>query len=186
MTPIIGFGHRSRVGKDTATGFLNTELRMLGVKALHISFASKLKEISYDLYSWAGMKRPIHYESHPADRQIKLPELGLTPVEVWVAVGNKLREVYPETWVQCALRGQQNAECIIVSDVRYPNEVAAIRSLSGKIYKISRRNVPILDTVTDNALDNFMGWDGIIVNDGTLAELHTEIRALAVLIRGGA
>jgi hypothetical protein len=185
MIPIIGFGHRSRVGKDTCAGFLNTELRMLGTKTVHISFASKLKEVCYDVYGWAGMKRAIHYETNPADRQIKLPELGKTPVEIWVEVGNKLREVYDKTWIQAALRGQQNTQVVIVSDVRYPNELDVIHALGGKVFKVSNSRATVLDTVADNALEgcDINLWDGVIANEGTLAELHTEMRALAVMVR---
>lgn len=185
MIPVVSFGHRSRVGKDTCAGFLNTELRMLGTKTVHVSFASKLKEVCYDLYSWDGMKRAIHYENIPADRQKKLPTIGKTPVEIWVEVGNKLREVYLLTWVQAALRGQMNAEVVIVSDVRYPNEIEAIRLLGGKIYKVTNSRAPILDTVADRALQDLpdTDWDGILVNEGTLAELHTQIRILAGQVR---
>jgi hypothetical protein len=180
MRPIIGFGHRSRVGKDTCSKFLNTELRMAGIKTAHVSFAWKLKEVCYDLYAWAGLKKPIHYENFPADRQIKLPHLNMTPVEIWVAVGNKLREVYARTWIDAALRGQQNVDVVIVSDVRYQNEIDAIKELGGVNYKVIKPDAPILDTVADNALEGFTGWDGIIENVGTLNELYPKVKELSV------
>lgn len=185
MIPAIGFGHRSRVGKDTASKFLNTELRLAGVKTVHVSFAWKLKEICYDLYGWAGLKQPIHYENFPADRQIKLPILGLTPVEIWVAVGNKLREVYPKTWIDLALRGNKNAEFVIVSDVRYQNEVEAIKELGGRVYKIVRPDAAVLDTVADNALENFTGWDALIENNGTQESLYEKIKTMAKAVKDG-
>lgn len=185
MIPVIGFGHRSRVGKDTCAGFLNTELRMLGIKTVHVSFASKLKEVCYDLYSWAGLKRAVHYENCPADRQKLLPAIGKTPVTIWVEVGNKMRDVYPLTWVQAALRGQVNAQVVIVSDVRYQNELDAIREMGGLVYKITNSRAPFLDTVADNALQDLPDdkWDGVIANEGTLAELHSQIRLLAGKVR---
>jgi hypothetical protein len=180
MRPIIGFGHRSRVGKDTCSKFLNTELRMAGIKTAHVSFAWKLKEVCHDLYGWAGMKPPIHYENFPADRQIKLPAIGKTPVEIWVEVGNKLREVYPLTWIQVALRGQKNVDVVIVSDVRYQNEVDAIREIGGVVYKVVKPDAPVLDTVADNALEGYTGWDGVIENIGTLNDLYPKVKAIAI------
>lgn len=187
MTPIIGFGHRSRVGKDTASGFLNTELRIMGIKTIHVSFAAKLKETCYDVYGWSGIKRAIHYEEHPEDRQKIIPELGMTPVELWVKVGNKLREVYDKTWIKAALCGQQNTQVVIVSDVRYPNEVDVIHGLGGLVFRIKNSRAPILDTVADNALEGCTGetWDGTIENEGSLADLHLQIRLLAEQVRNG-
>lgn len=185
MIPIIGFGHRSRVGKDTASKFLNTELRIAGIKTVHVGFADKLKEVTFDLYSWAGMRRKQHYEEHPADRQKIIPELGKTPVELWVAIGNKLREVYDQTWIKVALLGQQNTQVIIVSDVRYPNEVATIHGLGGLVFRIKNSRAPILDTVADNALEGSNVFDGTIENDGTLADLHNLMVTLAEQVRNG-
>jgi len=185
MIPVVGFGHRSRVGKDTCAKFLNTELRMLGISTVHVSFASKLKEVCFDLYGWAGLKRAIHYENCPADRQIVLPALNKTPVQIWVEVGNKLRDVYPLTWVQAALRGQTNVKVVIVSDVRYQNEVDAIRDLGGKVYKVKNSRAVVLDTIADNALQEVPddGWDGIIENEGTIADLHSQMRVLSGQVR---
>ncbi len=187
MTPIIGFGHRSRVGKDTCSKFLNTELRIMGVKTVHVGFADKLKETCFDLYGWAGMKRKQHYEDHPIDRNIILPLLGKTPLQIWVEVGNKLREVYAQTWIQAALRGQQNTQVVIVSDVRYPNEVEAIKKLNGLVFKVIRPDVPVLDTIADNALEGCdpLIWNGIIRNDTSLADLHQQMRTLAEQVRDG-
>lgn len=185
MVPIIGFGHRSRVGKDTAAKFLNTELRIAGIRTVHVGFADKLKEVTLDLYSWAGMKRKQHYEDYPADRQKILPELGMTPVEIWVATGNKLREVYDKTWIKVALLGQQNTQVIVVSDVRYPNEVDVIHGLGGLVFRIKNSRAPILDTVADNALEGSDVFDGTIENEGALADLHSQMVTLAEQVRNG-
>lgn len=176
----IGFGHRKRVGKTTSANFLSTSLRCdcPGKQIEVVSFADKLKDVSYQLFSWAGLQRPIYYENHPEYREQKLTELGLSPREIWIEVGNKLREVYPEVWLKYALLGKE-ADVIIVPDVRYPNEAGAILKSGGKVFKIIRDAAPVSDDVTDCALSDFKDWTGTIFNNGTLEDLNSDMENLS-------
>lgn len=176
---IIGFGHRKRVGKDTASNFLMTHIK-LGAKRVRVvkgNFASKLKEVSCQLYGWAGLKEESFYNSPEGEklREVKLEGLNLTPREIWIAVGNKMRDVHQGTWIDYVLHTTV-ADILIVPDVRYPNEVEAIKSLGGKIYKIVNDNVERTDDIADCALEGFDGWDGIILNNSNLHTLDEYIR----------
>lgn len=179
----VGFGHRKRVGKTTSSNFLSTSLRCdcPGKQIDVISFADKLKDVSFQLYGWAGLNRGIYYENHPEYREVKLPEIGLSPREIWIGVGNKLREIYPDTWLNYALRGV-TADVIIIPDVRYPNEAEAILKSGGRVYKIIRDDAPVGTDVADCALENFQDWTAIIYNNGTLEDLNNDMEALAAEI----
>lgn len=181
MPRIIGFGHKSRVGKDTAVKFLMTYFRTNGVSCEHLSFATLLKLTTYTLYAWDGMQPPVHYENVPEDRNKKLPTIGKTPVELWIEVGNKLREVYPDTWIKPAITLANTSKCQVVlfSDVRFPNEMNEILESGGKVYKITNSRSPILDSKSDRALDDWTRWDGVIENEGTLKDYYEQIIALA-------
>lgn len=179
---IIGFGHHSRVGKDTSAKFLNTILRaQYKINAIHVSFAWKLKEVCFQLFGWAGHKPPIHYENFPEDRTRVLQAIGKTPLQLWIEVGNKLREVYDNVWVDFALQGQPlTADVIIISDVRFPNEINRIYELGGMCFKVTRSGVPLLDSPSDKALDNWTNWTGVLQNEGTQAELHKLVQEMVV------
>lgn len=69
------------------------------------------------------------------------------------------------------LRGRTKPLAFIITDVRYPNEAAAIKSWGGKLVKVIRLDAPKSDDVADSALAGFEGWDLTIHNDGTLDDL---------------
>lgn len=179
MSTVVAFGHRSRVGKDTCVKYLSTILSTQGYKVQHIAFATALKDTCFQLYGWAGLKRAIHYENHPEDRQVILPLIGKTPVQIWVEVGNALRGVYENTWVDLALKTQYKSDFILFSDLRYPNEIVAVEAAGGYHFKVNNSRATVLDTVADNALQGYADWFGYIMNEGTLHDLNVSIEKLA-------
>lgn len=69
---------------------------------------------------------------------------------------------------------------VLIDDVRFMNELNVIREHGGLIVKIER---PGFDGANNHAsetsLDEYRGWDRIIVNDGTLAEFKQKVETLA-------
>lgn len=178
---IIGFGHRSGVGKDTAANFLDQAFRELdpNFRIKRIGFANKLKDITYDLFKWSGIKRPIHYENHREDRDKIIPALNRTMVDLWVDVGESMRNVYGPIWIENTLH-QQDIDFLIIPDIRHPNEVQAIRKANGKLYRIINPRVPRREGKSiDDFLADFKDWDGDILNDGSLQKLLGLMKMLA-------
>jgi hypothetical protein len=177
MTKIVAFAHRKRVGKDSAAKFLDTHLRCHGMKSVKLSFAAKLKAVCYDLFGWAGLQPGIFYEDEKNAnlREVVLPEIGKTPRQIWIEVGNKMREVYADVWIDNALRGTPSAQVLIITDLRFENEAKKVHSLGGKIFKIIRPGVPVSDDASDSALDGYTGFDGILENVGNLSDFHEKV-----------
>ncbi len=177
---IYAFGHRSRVGKDTCVGFLSTDLRMRGISVQKVSFAFELKMACHRLFGHLGVEHPIHYENHPEARKEHLAELGMNVVELWIKFGNGMRDFQESIWIDLALRRDDgSSQVILISDCRFPNEAAKIKELDGKLYKVIRPDVPVLDTVSDNALEDFEDWDGMILNTGKLDRLQGLMEGIA-------
>lgn len=169
MKPIIiGLGHYSRTGKDTFANGLVDSLQEMDpkLKVGRRSFATKLKEVTSDLYGWAGLEGEAFYND-PANeylRDVKLPALGMTPVEVWVQFGTPaVREkVYDLTWVDYLLKTDHGLDVIVIPDVRFQNEIRAIRDAGGYLIKIVRDGYGPKMTVADLALIYYKGWDNVI------------------------
>ena len=161
----IGLGHYSNVGKDSYANFLVEALEQYKVSALKISFAYKLKAICHDLYAWAGLQDAEYYEVHRDQRDVVLPELGKTPIEIWVDFGTKAvrKKVYDYTWINYVLRRTYHHHVVIIPDVRFENEIDAIRDKDGVVFKIERPGVKPRDTEADMALVNYDKWDMVIV-----------------------
>lgn len=185
---IIAFGHRKRTGKDAAAKFLTSILKQncpkLNVRKT--SFAWKLKDVCHQLYGWAGLREPVYYENHPEAREIKLTELDMSPREVWIQLGTPaIREtVFDGTWVQYCLRANTDADILIITDLRFPNEFQAVQEMNGDCIKITRECIPDSDDAADIALAHVSdrNWDQIIYNDGTLEELYNLMESLAEII----
>lgn len=165
---IIGLGHYSRTGKDTFANALIAILREMNpdLKVGRRSFASKLKEITHELYAWAGLQDEDYYNNpkHEHERDVKLPAIGLTPVEVWVQFGTPAvrEQVYDGTWIDYLLRTKHDLDVMVIPDVRFPNEIAAVREAGGHLTKIVRDGYGPKMTVADLALIYCNDWDNVI------------------------
>jgi len=173
---IIGLGHYSRTGKDSLANYLIQDLRSSGLVAKKIPFAWKLKQICHDLYAWDGLREPEFYDTPDGEkfRDIKLPTIGKTPVEIWVAMGTPAvrNNVYMDTWINFVLKSDHQADVIVIPDVRFPNEIQAVRDAGGWLAKIVRPGYGPRDTVADRALVGYDGWDAVIGGSGKMSELE--------------
>jgi hypothetical protein len=156
--------------------------------AKKIPFAWKLKQICHDLYAWDGLREPEFYDTPDGEkfRDIKLPTIGKTPVEIWVAMGTPAvrNNVYMDTWINFVLKSDHQADVIVIPDVRFPNEVQAIRDAGGWLAKIVRPGYGPRDTVADKALVGWDGWDAVIGRSGEMRELETWALDLSDAING--
>ena len=179
---IIGFGHRRRVGKDTAAKFLITFLRQEG-KYNHImkaGFADKLKSQCCELYRWAGLMPGDWYEE-PGNEHMKdtiLPAIGKSPRQIWIEYGQFVRQIYPGTWTHF-LFNRNGVDLLVVKDVRKVDEAEGILEAGGFCVRVDRPDVPISDDVVDTALDGWDHWTYQIQNDGSHAALYDQVVAMA-------
>lgn len=180
---VVAFGHRSRVGKDSAAKFLSSALRIqaprLNVRT--ISFAAKLKDITHQLYAWAGAKPAMHYENKPADRDQKLPGFDGTIVDLWVSVGEKLREVDKMTWICPVTRVDFGLDVLIVPDLRHTNEFEELRTRPFTyLCKVTNSRVPRREGKSiDDMLETETRWHLAFENEGTLKDLNTQMTDFA-------
>lgn len=180
---IAAFGYKKRAGKDTSAKLLDSFLRTErpGLKVKKVSFAAKLKDISWQLFGWAGLQPGIYYETDAgaAVKEVVLPKIGKSPRQIWIEVGNKMREVYPDVWIDHALNGV-SADIIIISDLRFRNEYIKIKQKEGMVIKIIRNDVELGTDPAEVDLDSIpdFEWDIIILNNGTIQDLNTLIEKI--------
>jgi len=177
---IIAFAYKKGVGKDTLGKFLMTALRVKapGLRIQHVSFAAKLKDVCYQLYGWAGLKRGIYYETHRDKKEVILTAFNKTPRDIWIGVGNKMREIYPNTWIDFAIKGVE-ADIIVITDCGFKNEAYAIADAGGLLCKINRDGIRRGTDPREIELDTWNHWDYVINNDSDLAYLNDIAQQLA-------
>jgi len=174
---IIGLGHASRQGKDTLGKLIVERCMEYKYKPSLVSFAFPLKQVCWDMYEWAGVQPGYFYDEpeNAGKRTEILPELGMTPVELWGEVGMKMRRVHSDTWVNRLFSTCDRSDCdvLVITDVRFENEVDAIHKRGGHVFKVERPDVEPLDTPADQALKNYKSWDGVFIAR-SIAELIRE------------
>lgn len=96
--------------------------------------------------------------------------------------------IHPDFWVNAlfadyipySTRGSEYEEIEsnwIITDVRFPNEVKAIKDKGGKVIRIERMFNGVPSThFSETALDNYDGFDAVIENNGTIEELIEKVK----------
>lgn len=173
---IIGLGHYRRTGKTTLARMIVTAARKLDpdYQVAVRSLADKLKDIAHQLYGWAGLKAAWYYEEHADEREQILPAIGKSPRQIWIDLGtHAIRDrVYARTWIDYLLARDTWLDGTIIPDVRFYDEVTAIRKAGGLLVKVVRPGYEPGEDAADSALIGWEGWDEVVGHGGTLAELE--------------
>ena len=173
--PIVAFGHRKQVGKDLATKLLGHHCELNNIHVAQKKFAYELKKVCFDLYEWDGMPNSKEWELNPECRNRVLPNIGKTPRQLLIETGNKMRSIYPNIWVDLLMNKPFIGSLMIISDLRFPNEMKSVHDCGGICIKIRRPSIKNTDDEADVALAGYQPWDAIIFNDGTELDLCEKI-----------
>jgi hypothetical protein len=172
---LIAFGHRRKVGKDTAVRFMINHLRW-NYPAYTIqkaTFAEALKDSCYALFGQYGLQPTEYYEQNPDEKEKVIPAIGMSARDIWIKYGNDCRAIVPTIWIDHVL-DTPKADIIIMTDLRYPNEADAILARGGALVKITR-DVVKYDDEADTALANWNGWTHYLANQGSLEDFHASV-----------
>lgn len=185
---IIAFGHQKDVGKDTATRFFVSYLRTTfkGINVKVCGFADKVKSIAYDLFSWAGLQTKEFYDD-PSNYHLKeapLIKIGKSPRQVWIDIGNGLRDkVYEPVWAAYLFNEvrQRHCDVLVVNDFRFPNEGDYLLENGNPTFlvKLSRPRREVQRDGADDRLLEYQKWTHFLNNDGSLNDLNAKILSLA-------
>ena len=153
-----------------------------------ISFAGPLKEACRAIFGftdeqlYGSLKKEID------------PFWGLSPGRVLQLVGTELFRVHfdSEVWVKSLIRTVQLEQNIawVVDDMRFPNELEAIKKLGGVLIRVERPEA-VLDArdlahPSETSLDNYKDWSFVISNDGSMEELIDQVDRLVIELRSTA
>lgn len=167
---ILGIGHASRVGKTTAANFIrdwvNHETHLL---ASVLPIASGIKVEAHRMFGRYGLGDEAHYEACPAEERTKvLPQLGKTPVELWVALGNFARSIDAQYWLKYlrrSLPAQPVEDFLIIPDIRLHPEANWVKAQGGLLLKVVRGGIGAQPgAALDQYLSNSLVWDAVLMN----------------------
>jgi len=213
MTQIIGISGFIGSGKDTVADYL---VNYHGFR--RESFANTLKDAVACVFGWdrimlegrTAASRAWREQVDPWwSKRLNLP--FLTPRWILQHWGTEVcrHGFHDDIWVASLENKLRNAtDNIVISDVRFPNEVAAIRGVEGKMILVERGAPPewlacALQTIHTAADDQWIisdqqrdmqsrypdvhpsewAWlgthfDQVVDNNGTVDELYSQIKSL--------
>lgn len=138
---LIGLTGSAGSGKTTVADYLTIDHAFE-----HFAFADVLKEMLEVLFNALGVDYAALYE--PQLKNQPIPALfGLTPRQLMQSLGDWGRSQHPELWVQALARSAGLHDLpnstpvhdrIVVSDVRFENEAAWLKSLQGALVRVER------------------------------------------------
>jgi hypothetical protein len=165
MVPkLIGLVGRARVGKDTVANFFRTTHTLR-------RFAQPMKDAVKVLYGWSD----LIIESNLKD-EIDT-KWGITPRTAMIHMAETTKQfIGPDFFIKRLFHDWKD-EPIIISDVRFENEIREIHKRGGITIKISRSGIHKYDF--EDHIDS-LETTYEIGNDGSLDELVHEIEILKV------
>lgn len=150
-------------GKSTVTEHIIQKYKNEGIELKKLSFADPIKNVAYE---WFNMSK----DPEKKDRHLLQ------------TIGRKMREIDVNVWVNAFINHSSKFENVICDDVRFPNEVEALKNAGfiilrldidketqilrlKKTYKNFEKHLQKLDDISEIALDEYRKFDYIIDNN---------------------
>ncbi len=174
---VLGFCGLAGAGKDSAAAHL---VSAHGYR--RVAFADGMRDALYALDPFVttrGGTYSLQYvvDHHGWDQAKQLPDVRRLLQRFGTEVG---REMWgPSFWVERAVAGVAPGSLVVFTDVRFPNEAEGVRALGGRVVEIRRPGAGLAGATATHASEAMaFQADRVLVNDGTVAELHARVDRL--------
>lgn len=172
---LIGLTGYAGTGKDTVRSILEEEYDLDGM-----AFADAIRDMLAGLFASVGIDHGWMVERHL--KEMEIPELGASYRKLAQLLGTEWgRSIDPDFWVRIAaakvkLCAHYNNAGVVISDVRFPNEAAWIRSQGGVIWRVIRPGTAPVRAHASEDLIAGLQHDYVIDNRGTIDDLEVAVK----------
>lgn len=149
-----------------------------------VKFAAGLKAMTAALLTSIGLTATEITEAIEGDtKETVIPALGCTPRRIMQTLGTEWgrdlidRDLWANIAAARCLSILATGQSIVVDDLRYENELAALHLLGAYVYRVVRPGVEVTAThSSEGSLDRLKMAE--IFNDGSLADLRLKVDGL--------
>ena len=185
---LIGFLAKKRHGKNTAGDYL-----VKNCNFTEMAFASQLKEGIKAIYGlnddqlYGDKKETVDKFWNESARTI-MQWLGTDVFRkkdknFWVKTLERKYINFIVSQQQNTNKTKTNQINVVVTDVRFQNEIDFIHKYGGKVIKIYRESINDKSThIAENGIDDIKDYDFLINNNGTIEDLHNNIEKIMIAI----
>lgn len=189
----IAISGKANSGKNTIFKLLVAELGLTIVK--DIAFADPIKEGLLKLYPTA--QRECLFGPSKLRSEL-IPGLNVTYRQVLCDLGAQARQYDEEHWVKILINNWRAAihtrsylpndiksEAYIVTDLRFPNEYAALKEHNFTLIRLKRDEQLQLSDVSETSQDKIAdsAFDFVVENNSTLDALREKCRVIATNLK---
>jgi hypothetical protein len=180
---ILGFRGRAQAGKDTCCDMI---IEMAEPRAKKLSLAQPLKELCADVFGLTYDMPPRAFFGDGTDKDQEYPNLpGWNGRKILQFIGTEgFRKVSTSIWVDHLIRRMHSTpevELFLISDVRFEDEISALKKLDATIVRVTRPGAPSILGIPGHSSEpnqEELYADLEICNDGTLEELREKLKQL--------
>lgn len=176
---IIALAYKKGVGKDTAGSLI---LDIYPGLFKRLSIAARLKigcAKMFNIPEWVFNDEIL--------KDTPINEGIYTPRQLLQQTAESLRNKFGEDAFIKSL-GLTDAEAqyggIVITDCRFKNEVSYIKSKGGKVVRVDRSDAGSDAGYGEHDLDDYMEWDYVLDNNGSLEELEARIKTMMIKLYG--
>lgn len=195
----IAISGKANSGKNTTANIILQELAKIKSKEQLINeivaFADPIKEIILKMFPQKACKDFLYGRSEL--RALEIPGSidvngnPLTYRQALIDIGTMARKYNPNVWVDCfdctyknilsknniLKNAGQQTEALIVSDLRFKEELDYLKQENFYLIKIKRNKITKIDHASETQQDGFSDQDfnSILNNNGTMEDLRSQI-----------
>jgi uncharacterized protein DUF4406 len=178
--PLVGLIGFAQAGKDTVAGLLGYQ---------RIAFADPLKALALACNPIFQARISYHHLTQIVGtfgwEYAKSQVTGVREFLQNLGVGVR-EHLGPDTWVEAAFRSYDPTQPTAFTDVRFPNEVAAIRDRGGSIVRVTRVGLkPPNNHVSEQLVSTIEPDFELRANEGDLNSLAAQTKKLDAWLRAG-
>lgn len=201
---LIGISGKKRSGKNCTASIIN---KLLSEEELNFcidnnlpinapiyeekSFAYLVKKFASELTGiplsgWETEEDKARLLGHEWDYLDETGNMvGMTRRKMLQKLGSDAcnQNLHRDCWINGLFQNYTAASQWLITDVRFPQEVSAIKKRDGIVIRVIRKTTETRDAhISETALDDYNEFDFVIMNDGDLRDLEIKVRDILVFM----
>lgn len=162
---------KANSGKDTSCDLINNYVKIKNKKSINLQFSSYIKMYVKAISGWDG--------SEDTKPRTLLQMLGTDIIRAKIDNNFFIERIIGDIKVY-----SYYFDVITISDARFPEEIESIYKEFTNVFRIRIERPDFVSNLdckekshrTEIALDDYNGYDYVVINDGTIEDLNNKLK----------